>query len=202
MNRSPRRDFGQRQGVTGFRFGVWAAVNFLAHLHAFGGNDVTLLVILVLHEGNAGRTHGIVFNGDHGAFHRSVGTVFVAGETPPEIHIPDLLLGATTDASHGDVTITVATAGLLLNLNQSLLGLGFGDLLECSALNVALRGGHGFIGTDGHLSISLQQFDLAFFQRNDGFLPVGSPTGHSGPGALGFAIHTRGIYRGNFHLGK
>ena len=151
MNRGTRGNLGQRQSVARFRLGVGTAVNLVPHFHSFSGDDVALLIVLVFHESNTGGAHGIVLNGDHGTFYRSVGTVLVAGETPTEIHVANLLLRAATDAPHGDVTITVAATGLLLDLNQCLFRLSLGDLLKGGALYVALRGGHGFIGTDGHL---------------------------------------------------
>src|SRR5207237_33302 len=59
-------DAAQWQTVADARLGVVAAENAIAGLEALGREDVTLLAVLVLHQGDARRAIGVVLDADHG----------------------------------------------------------------------------------------------------------------------------------------
>src|SRR5215203_4045005 len=76
-------------------------------------NDVTLLAVGVFNECNTRRTIGIVFDFPDCCLH----LVLVALEIDDAV----LLLVTATDATHGDVSMIVATTALLERLDERLL---------------------------------------------------------------------------------
>jgi hypothetical protein len=75
-------------------------------LQAFRGDDVALLAVRVLHEGDVGRAVRVVLNGDHT---RGLVKAFAL-----EIDAPVELLVAAAAAARGHASVDVAAAGLVL----------------------------------------------------------------------------------------
>jgi hypothetical protein len=121
----------QGKRVTNLRGGRRAAGNSLANRDADRGDDVSLLAIGVLQEGQAGGTHRIVFDRGDRRFHAMLAAL--------EIDDADLLLVTAADATGGDPAIHIAATGLLADFHKRLLGLGLRNIAEVRDSDVSRR---------------------------------------------------------------
>ena len=121
VNRRAERDKAQRQGIAGddvsFRPGNYR----LADLQAERRDNVTLLTIGIMQQGNVGRAVRIVFDG--GDFGRNARLVAL------EIDDAILALVAAATTAHGNVAIIVASRNALLRRKQRLMRLDAGRQL-------------------------------------------------------------------------
>src|SRR5262249_30579026 len=103
----------QRHADAGARFVPLAADDPVARLQPVGRQDVGLLAVLVLQQGDAGGAVGVVLDG------QDVGpdVVLAALEVDDAVHA---LVAAAAEA-HGDDALVVAAALLLLRPQQGLL---------------------------------------------------------------------------------
>src|SRR5690606_8747297 len=118
-----QRHLTQRQRIANAHVGTGTGDNRVTYRQALRVKDVALLAILVLHECYTSRAVGIVLDLTH---NRGQATLVAL-----EIDEPVLPLGATTAATHGYVTVIVATTATLERLGERLLGRTSRDLAEC-----------------------------------------------------------------------
>src|SRR5262249_50795275 len=140
----PRRHAAQRHAVADARLRVLAAHQPVAGLEPLGGQDVALLAVLVLQQGDAGRAVGVVLDGDD----RGPDVVLAALEVDDAVHP---LVAAAAEA-RGDDALVVAPALLGLGLQQGLLrlALAVGDLGEVTHRGAAAAGGRRLVFANAH----------------------------------------------------
>src|ERR1017187_6456103 len=107
MNRRADRNRLERKGIADFGRSRRAAGNCQTHLDAHRRDDVALLAVLVLQQGNASGTHRIIFIPRA----RRSPAVLVALETPGGV----FLFGAAAEAARSAAPVMVAPASLLAN---------------------------------------------------------------------------------------
>src|SRR5690606_30322048 len=115
-------DVAEGKGVPGPDIGVRAGSEDVAGLHTHRGQDVSLLAVHVVEEGDTRIAVGVVFDPGHLGGH----AVLVAAE----VDDPIPLLVTPAAMAGGDPTVGVAASGRLLLVDERLLGLGLGDLRE------------------------------------------------------------------------
>src|SRR6266571_1926318 len=120
MNRKAHRDRAQREAIAEFRGSSRAAYQFGANLQTAGSDDVGLLAVLVLQQGEPGGPARIIFDSRY----RGFDAVFV----PFEVHEANLLLMPAANAAGGDASIDITPARPLAYLDQALLRFAFGNV--------------------------------------------------------------------------
>ena len=113
-----------------------------ADVQADRGEDVSLLAIRVLDEGDAGGAVRIVLDADDRGGDVALGAL--------EVDLAVLLLVAAADVAGGDAAVVIAAAGALLDLEQALLGLALGDFLKRRKRLEAVRRSEGTKGFESH----------------------------------------------------
>ena len=103
-------DFTQRQAVADLGSDTAAGGHDLADLDSVGSDDITLLAILILDQGDAGAAVRIILDGHNGCG----ALVFVAEEVDDAVHP----LVAAADVTYGHLTGVVAAAGALKGFEQ------------------------------------------------------------------------------------
>ena len=104
------RDVAQRQGIAGLDRGVRTSDHLITSLQALRGDDVATLTVDVAQQSDVGGAVRIVFD----AFHARRDAQLVALEVDDAV----VLLGTTTDVTHGDATVVVTTTRAALRLDQ------------------------------------------------------------------------------------
>ncbi len=104
------RDVAQRQGVAGLDRGVRTSDHLITGLQALRGDDVATLTIDVAQQGDVGGAVGSYSD----AFHARRDAQLVALEVDDAV----VLLGTTTDVTHGDAAVVVAATRAALRLDQ------------------------------------------------------------------------------------
>src|SRR5207245_1980120 len=102
----PARDVGQRHGVAKLRRRVRAADHFGADFQAVGGEDVALLAVGVLNQGDVARAVGVVLD----RLDRRLDAVLVAFEIDQAVEA----LVPTAAVLGGDHAVVVAPGGAAL----------------------------------------------------------------------------------------
>src|SRR5581483_11132716 len=166
-----QRDLAQRKRIPDAHIRARAGHDRVADLETAGVQDVALLAVRVLDEGDTRRAIRIVLD----LAHRGGDAVLVA----LEVDDPVLLLVPATEATHRDVPVIVAAAGLLERLDQRLLGIIARDLgeirdrAEARALRdwLELANGHGPL-----TPLTLEDIDrITLTQGDDRLLPIVAP---------------------------
>ena len=93
VHEGTNRNFAEREAVADFRSDAAAGGDHLAYLESFRSDDISLLSVFVLNQGDAGAAVRIILDGLHS-------------------------LVTATDVTHGHLTGVVTTAGALERLTQ------------------------------------------------------------------------------------
>src|SRR4051812_27864037 len=118
MDLRTERDAAQRQSVADAHFRAAARHNAVADLQAKGRQDIALLAVGVMDQGDARRAVRIVLNRRDFAGDPQLVAL--------EVDDPVEALVAAAPVPRRDATLVVAPAGALLNLDERLLRLGAG----------------------------------------------------------------------------
>ena len=110
---------GDRQAVTGLDVGSGGRDDLVTGSEADRSDDVALLTVGVLNEGDIGAAVGVVFKTQDGSFHVELVAL--------EIDHTVLLLVAAAMMTDGDAAVTVAAGGFLIRVEQGLLRLDLGE---------------------------------------------------------------------------
>jgi hypothetical protein len=102
MNIASQRDVLQRQAVANIRRRIRATLQPITNLQIVGSQNVTLLAVDVMQQGNPGTAVRIVFNRRHFGRH----AIFVS----PKVNQPILSLVTTATMSNCDLALIVAPA--------------------------------------------------------------------------------------------
>src|SRR5262249_48210285 len=109
-------------GVARPDLGAVAVGQLVADLHVAGGQDVALLAVVVVEQGDAAVAVRVVLDGRHGGRHAVL--------VPLEVDDAVLLLVAATTVAGRLAAVGVAPTGARLGGQQRPLGGGLGDLGE------------------------------------------------------------------------
>ena len=132
----------QRQRVAHPHRGVGPAHDLVADLETERGQDVALLPVAVVDEGDSRGSVGVVLDGGHLAGHAEL----VAPEVDPPIRA-----AAVAAAMAGrDLALVVAAGVVLQRLEQASLGLRGGDLLEAGRRHEAAARAGRLVLPDWH----------------------------------------------------
>ena len=113
-----------------------------------GGEDVALLAVVVVQQGDPARAVRVVLDrGDRGRH---------AVLVPPEVDLAVLLLVPAAAVTRGLAAVVVATTGLGLALDERTLGRGLGDLGEVGLGLEPTSGAGGLAPANGHGSLPAQ----------------------------------------------
>ena len=130
VDHGAHRHEAQRQGVAQAGFGLGTGVHGGAHGQALGGQDVALLAVGVVQQGDAGAAVGIVLDGgDLGGHARLV--------TALEVDDAVQTLVPAADEAAGDAATVVASAGLGQRFGERLLGALLGQSAEVRRRHLA-----------------------------------------------------------------
>ena len=110
MHEGTDRNFSERQAVADLRSDAAAGSNHLTDLESVRSDDVSLLSVFVLHEGDAGAAVRIILDGLNGRGALVLG----AAEVDDAVHT----LVTATEVTHGHLTGVVASARALEGLQQ------------------------------------------------------------------------------------
>ena len=130
------------QGVAGFDVHGFASRHRIALLQAQGRQDIALLPVSIMQQGNAGAAVGVIFNMRHLGGHIELGALEV------DDTIQALVAPAAT--ASGDATIVVATSLFGQPFGQGLLGTLPGNLGKVRDSLEPPAGGSGLQGTNRH----------------------------------------------------
>ena len=111
MDEGTHGDVLQGQGVAGLNVGAGAGNHFVPSLQAVGSQDIALLAVLILDQGDESGTVGIVLDGQHSGFH----VVLLALEVDDTV----LLAVAAAAMADGDAAVAVAARVLLDSLKKA-----------------------------------------------------------------------------------
>ena len=142
MHDRAHRDVAQRQGVAGTDLGVGAAHQLVALLHALRREDVALLAVGVVQQGDARAAVRVVLDV------RDLGRHAVL--VPLEVDHAVALLRAAALVARRDAAVHVAPGLAVLLLEQRLLGGRARDLVERRDARAASARGRRLVLTDGH----------------------------------------------------
>ena len=139
-------DVAQRQRVAGTDVGALARLDHVADLEVLRGEDVALLAVEVVQQGDATGAVRVVLDG------RDLGRHAVL--VPLEVDDAVLLLVAATTVTGGLAAVVVAATGAVLGRQQRLLGRRRGDLGEVGDRLEAATGARGLAFTKCHVRAS------------------------------------------------
>src|SRR5215472_3364479 len=189
VDRRADRDARERQGVANPDRSLGAAHDLITDLEPKRGQDVPLLAVTVVDEGDASGAVGVVLDGCDLPGH----PVLVA----PEVDLPVSTAPVTTTVAHRDLALVVAAGPVGQLLEQAPLRLGCRDLLEARGRHEAPPRAGRPVLLDRHVSLypSEQAFQLlARFQGDDRLLPVRGAACHASPaGPPHLAAHPDGV---------
>src|SRR3954462_4709606 len=161
-----QRDLAQGERVADVDLGALARHHLGAHLQAVRPEDVALLAVRVVQQGDARRAVRVVFD------RRDLGrhAVLVALEVDDTV----ALLVAAAAPPRGELAAVVAPAGLRLALGERLLRSRPGDLVERQVSLKPARVVDRLSGFDRHRLHPLEELDrlLALGEPHIGLLPV------------------------------
>ena len=132
----PDRDIAQGQRVAGPDVGPLAALYLVVDLEAGRSEDVALLTVGVVQQGDPGVAVGVVLNGGHPGRHAVL--------VPTKVDDPVLLLVAATAVAGRLAAVVVAPARARVGGQQRLLRVITGDLGEVRDRLKATAGAGGF----------------------------------------------------------
>ena len=142
MDEGTGRDVHQRQSVAGLDVSVGTGFDGVADFEANRSDDVALLAVFVLHEGDVSAAVRIVFEGEHSRGHVNL----VA------LEVDDTILLTVTAAAmtDGDAAVAV-TAGLLrFGSEQALFGTRFRQTAVIQNGHIAAAGRSRLIVNSRH----------------------------------------------------
>ena len=142
VNRGAERDGLERESVAHGRLGALPGAYFGPHGETDRGQDVSLLAVLVLQEGDAGRAVRVVFDGED----LGENSLLLALEIDKTV----LSLMAPAAMPHGKATVVVATAGPLSSRRERLFRPVLGNLGKVGKRLEAARGGKGAEAFESH----------------------------------------------------
>ena len=143
VNHGTGRDVLQRQVVARLDISLSTSLDDVALLNTLRRDDVALLAICEVQEGDTGGTVRIVFDlGDLGGHAVLVPTL--------EVDETVLALVTTTAVTGGDTAVRVTTAGLGVLANQRLLRRGARQIGEIRDGRVAATCGRRLVNADSH----------------------------------------------------
>ena len=117
MHGGTQRNVTQRQRVTQLDRRIFAGLDTVFRLQAFGGQNITTLTVQVLDQRNVRGTVRIVFQTLNNAYH----TIFVTTEVNQTV----FLLVTTTFMTGSNATIVVTTTVFALGFQQRRVGSTF-----------------------------------------------------------------------------
>src|SRR5919197_1343307 len=160
-------DERERQAVAGFDVGLRPRLDRVADGEPDGRQDVALLAVEVVQEGDARGAVRVVLDGGHPGRHAQLVAL--------EVDQPVEALVAPAAVAEGHAAEVVPPARLAQRRGQGALGPGLGDLGEVGA-GLEPAAGRGRAVLDGrHPLRSLEEVDpAALGQRDVGLLPVGA----------------------------
>ena len=143
MNLKTQGNVLQRKVVTHLDGRVRTVHDLSSHLKPLGGQDITLLAIHVVNQGDIGRPVGIILNGRHQTGNTDLITL--------EINLAAFSLVLTAPAADTDPS-PCATAGLETHpFGKGFFRALFGNLLEGEGRGKPEARGSWFISFDSHL---------------------------------------------------
>ena len=170
-------NLGQRHGIARLNVGAGTGNDGVADLEALGGQDVALLAVHVVKQGDASGTVRVVLDGSDLGRH----AILIALEIDNAV----LTLNAAALVTHGDATGVVTTSLDRQRLEKRLLGLGAGDLGEVRDRLPATAGA-------GRLKV-LYSHSLSLSYRSVGHCKLGCGCSDTGlPRLRAFPIFTHG----------
>jgi len=122
MNARAEGNGAERKGITQLRCSVIASYNIGTNRQPVWSEDVAQLPIGISNEGDAGAAVRVVLDSDY--FRGNPAFL------PLEINLALFLFVTAADMTRGQTTESIATAGLLLWLNQAFFRRPFCDLIE------------------------------------------------------------------------
>ena len=140
------RDVAQRHGVARLDVGAVAALDVIADAQTLRRQDVGLLAVAVVQEGDAAGAVGVVLDGG------DLGRDAVLDAL--EVDLAVLLLVAAAAVARRLAAVSVAATGLRLRVEQRLLGRRLGDVGEVGHGLEATAGAGGFAGANTHHVLS------------------------------------------------
>src|SRR6266542_938609 len=188
VHRGADRDAAQRQGVAGLDVRALAGLHQVPDVQAVRCQDVALLAVEVVEQGDAGGpVRGVLDRRDLGGH-----PVLVAAEVDYAV----ALLGATATVPRGGAAVHVPPAGLRGRRQQRLLGSRLRHLGEVVPRGAAAPGRRWLVIADTHL-LGLEQLDLVVRVQGDQ-RPLGRLAHtHDLPGALALALAVQGVHVGD-----
>src|SRR6266542_4873446 len=185
VHHGAHRDAAQWQGVARLDVRALARLHQVTHVEPVGGEDVALLAVQVVEQGDAGGAVGVVLD------RRDLGrhAVLVAAE----VDDPVAALVATAAVPRGDAAVHVAATRRRRRRQQRLLRARLGDLGEVGPGSGAPPGRRWLVVADTHL-LGLEELDLVV--RVQGHQrPLGRLAHtHDLPGALVLALAVQGVH--------
>ena len=142
MDHGTQGDVGDGQAVAGLDVGALAGNDHIAHIQAVGGQDIALLAVFILDQGDVRGTVGIVFDGQHGSGHIQLLAL--------EIDDAVFLLVAAAMVTDGDAAIAVAAGVFLQRLQQALLRLDLAQSTVVGHRHLTAGRRRGLKGFDRH----------------------------------------------------
>ena len=142
MDHGTDGDVLEGQSVTGLDVGVGAGHNLVANLQTIGSQDVALDAVLILDEGDEGRTVRIVLQSlDSGRHIKLVA-----------LEVDDTVLDAVAAAvmADGDLAGVVAAGMLFLGFEQAALRVNLGQDTVISNSHATATGGSRLVLLDSH----------------------------------------------------
>ena len=145
MHNGTQGDVAQLQRVAGLNVRANASLDVIALLQAGRSEDVALLAIRVVEEGDAGRAVGVVLN----VSDRRRDAVLVV---TTEVNHAVLALMTAAAVAGGHATVVVTATGLVQRAQQRLLGGVAGDLDEVRDGREATARSRGLVLANSHCS--------------------------------------------------
>src|SRR5579885_1215336 len=147
MDEGADRDMLETQGVARLDIGVGAGLDLLADLEPLRREDIALVAVGIMQQGQVGRAVGIVLERRHHRRH-AVAVAF-------EIDDPQAPLMPAAAMARGHAAEVVAAAGFLDRREQAFFGRLFGQPGKIRDLHEALARGTGIELYYRHLAFSL-----------------------------------------------
>src|SRR3954454_2369050 len=142
VHHGAHRDVAERQRVAGTDLGLGAGHQLVAARHAVGGDDVALLAVGVVQQGDPRRAVRVVLDVRDRGRHAVL--------VPTEVDHPVPALVAAALVARGDPPVDVAP-GLVTTLgDERLLGLVARELVEVGHAGAAAPGGGRLVFANGH----------------------------------------------------
>ena len=192
-------DVAQGQVVAGLDIGRGAGLDKVALIELGRCQDVTLLAICVVQEGDTSGAVGVVLDVSDPCGH-----AILVVTTEVDHAVGALVAAATVASSHTAVVVTAAS--LVQRTHQRLFGLGTSDLDEVGDARTATTRGRGLVLANSHdfplvlrrSGLLAEDVDGAFTQGHDGALDILART-DSIASAVNLALAVLRSHGGNLH---